>query len=429
MNPHGVMYWFRRDLRLDDNPGLRRAVALAKAHQTWLLPIALPPPQAVDTPWGAVPRGAHALAWSLQAHDALDAQLRSMGSLLWRCQDLPALHALAKQCGVAHIVGETIAAPFEQAQWASVASNPSWQAHGVHQSTLLAPEALPFAPEAVPLVFTAFRQAVEAAGLRATQPCEAVTALPPLPPELPPSPVLGLPKPVVRDDRSSIAAERRCGELGAREHWQRYLDRQLPLSYWDTRNHLNGPDFSSQLSLDLAWGTLSARRAVAMLDDFERDHGQTKSSYWLWFELMWRDHFRWLHQRFGRQLYRARGLAAQPRPVRASHKDWLRWCAGQTGQPLVDAGMRELTATGFLSNRMRQIVASYWLHDMGGDWRAGAAWFEAQLMDEDVFSNQGNWLYIAGLGSDPRGGRRFDIARQTAQHDRDGHYQRQWGTA
>jgi deoxyribodipyrimidine photo-lyase len=177
----------------------------------------------------------------------------------------------------------------------------------------------------------------------------------------------------------------------------------------------------------LAWGTLSARRAVAMLDAFERQHGRSKSSYWLWFELMWREHFRWLHQRFGRALYRARGLARQPRAVRASHADWQRWCTGQTGQALVDSGMRELAATGFLSNRMRQIVASHWLHDMGGDWRAGAAWFEAQLMDEDVYNNQGNWLYIAGLGTDPRGGRRFDTERQAAQHDPEGSYRQLWG--
>ncbi len=83
------------------------------------------------------------------------------------------------------------------------------------------------------------------------------------------------------------------------------------------------------------------------------------------------------------------------------------WCAGQTGQPLVDAAMRELAATGYLSNRLRQVVASYLIHDLACDWRAGAAWFEAQLLDYDVYSNQGNWLYIAGRGTDPRGGRRL----------------------
>lgn len=92
----------------------------------------------------------------------------------------------------------------------------------------------------------------------------------------------------------------------------------------------------------------------------------------------------------------------------------------------MDAGLRELRHTGFLSNRMRQIVASFWLHEMGGDWRAGAAWFESQLLDFDVHSNTGNWLYIAGRGTDPRGGRAFDLARQAKQHDPDGVYQAMW---
>jgi deoxyribodipyrimidine photo-lyase len=93
---------------------------------------------------------------------------------------------------------------------------------------------------------------------------------------------------------------------------------------------------------------------------------------------------------------------------------------------LIDAGMRELRESGYLSNRMRQIVASYWIYDMQGDWRAGAAWFESQLIDYDVYSNQGNWLYIAGRGTDPRGGRPFNVAKQTQDHDPDGIYRRLW---
>jgi deoxyribodipyrimidine photo-lyase len=88
--------------------------------------------------------------------------------------------------------------------------------------------------------------------------------------------------------------------------------------------------------------------------------------------------------------------------------------------------MHELLVTGYLSNRLRQVVASYWIHDMHGDWRAGAAWFEAQLIDYDVCNNQGNWLYIAGMGTDPRGGRRFNVQKQAQDHDPDQHYQRLW---
>jgi deoxyribodipyrimidine photo-lyase len=89
--------------------------------------------------------------------------------------------------------------------------------------------------------------------------------------------------------------------------------------------------------------------------------------------------------------------------------------------------MNELAATGKMSNRMRQIVASYLIYDLRIDWRAGAAWFESQLLDYDVYSNQGNWLYIAGLGTDPRGGRRMNLEKQALEHDPKGLYRKQWG--
>jgi deoxyribodipyrimidine photo-lyase len=75
---------------------------------------------------------------------------------------------------------------------------------------------------------------------------------------------------------------------------------------------------------------------------------------------------------------------------------------------------------------MRQVVASYLIHDLACDWRAGAAWFEACLIDYDVCSNQGNWLYLAGRGADPRGGRRFNPDKQAADYDPDGAYRRLW---
>ena len=89
--------------------------------------------------------------------------------------------------------------------------------------------------------------------------------------------------------------------------------------------------------------------------------------------------------------------------------------------------MRELLATGYLSNRMRQNVASYLIHDLQCDWCAGAAWFEAQLLDFDVYSNQGNWLYLSGRGTDPRGSRRFNPDKQAQDYDKKGEYRGVWG--
>ena len=160
---------------------------------------------------------------------------------------------------------------------------------------------------------------------------------------------------------------------------------------------------------------------------FEAEHGASDSSYWLWFELLWRDYFRLLQRKYGRRLFNGSGLKGNASPPHDAAA-FDRWRSGQTGHALIDAGMRELAATGYISNRMRQIVASYLIHELGCDWRAGAAWFESCLIDFDVCSNQGNWLYIAGFGTDPRGGRRFNPNKQAAEHDADGHYRALWST-
>ena len=88
--------------------------------------------------------------------------------------------------------------------------------------------------------------------------------------------------------------------------------------------------------------------------------------------------------------------------------------------------MLELKSTGWMSNRMRQIVASYFIYDLDQDWRVGAAYFESQLIDYDVSSNWGNWAYIAGVGNDPRAGRKFNTDKQEEQYDRDKRYQNTW---
>ena len=230
------------------------------------------------------------------------------------------------------------------------------------------------------------------------------------------------------DPRSSFPyAEAAChgGERAALAHLASYCARGLPHSYKDTRNGLAGLDYSSKFSPWLATGALSARQAMAAIRAFEAERGANDGSYWLWFELLWRDHFRWMQCKHGRRLHGARGLSDRPLPAHNA-RGFERWTEGRTGDALVDAGMRELSSTGYLSNRLRQNVASYLVHDLGGDWRAGAAWFESQLLDYDCCSNQGNWLYIAGRGTDPRGGRRFNTSKQAQDYDRDGAYRRLW---
>jgi deoxyribodipyrimidine photo-lyase len=110
-------------------------------------------------------------------------------------------------------------------------------------------------------------------------------------------------------------------------------------------------------------------------------------------------------------------------------QDWKRfeiWQTGNTGFPLVDANMRELADTGFMSNRGRQNVASFLTKNLGIDWRMGAEWFESRLIDYDPCSNWGNWNYTAGIGNDARGFRFFNINKQAQDYDPLGEYVKHW---
>ncbi len=436
-----VLFWFRRDLRLHDQPALQAALHSGATH---LLPVVCQPPVDEFTPWGFARVGSHRQAFVAAALRDLHARMAALGNPLHVCSAAPAtaLPLLARAVGATTVVCEDIAAPYEQTEVAALRAA-GLQVHTVWQSSLLQPADMPWPVDDLPAVFTPFRQAVERAHIKPPAPLPAPASL--LPPPRVPSDVWqavgaelagarpGVPapgKPGGHDPRSSFPYGTPAfdgGETAALAHLAQYLARKLPHTYKATRNGLAGLDYSSKFSPWLATGALSPRQVYAELKIFERDHGASDGSYWLWFELLWRDYFRLLHLQYGAELYRARGLSALPL-ARHNVQGFERWCQGRTGEPLVDAAMRELATTGYLSNRLRQVVASFLIYDLHGDWRAGAAWFESQLVDYDVYSNQGNWLYIAGRGTDPRGGRRFNPAKQAQDHDADGSYRRMWGT-
>jgi deoxyribodipyrimidine photo-lyase len=103
------------------------------------------------------------------------------------------------------------------------------------------------------------------------------------------------------------------------------------------------------------------------------------------------------------------------------------WIEGTTPYPIVNAAMRQLKATGYQSNRARQLVASCLVNELGIDWRYGAAYFEEALIDFDLGSNWGNWQYLGGVGADPRGHRQFSLAKQTQTYDPEGLFIKRWG--
>ncbi|NCP85469.1 MAG: cryptochrome DASH, partial [Bacteroidetes bacterium] len=102
-----------------------------------------------------------------------------------------------------------------------------------------------------------------------------------------------------------------------------------------------------------------------------------------------------------------------------------KWRLGKTGFPLIDANMRELLETGWMSNRGRQIVASFLAKNVEIDWRWGATWFESQLIDYDVYSNWGNWAYVSGVGNDGRD-RYFNLVIQAKKYDIKGEFMKLW---
>ena len=411
-----LIYWFRNDLRLADNPAFTQA-CLNADH---LLPVYVHDSKEQETVYGFERQGPHRQAFLRESLDDLRSQLRAQGSdlLEFSGKSAEVLLRLLKDTSAQAIYCEQIEAP-EEIEQVRILQQQGADVKEYWQSSMLDPQSLPFELEKMPDVFTAFRQEVEKAQLKFAQPINVPKKIPPLPVALPLGSILP----------SRIQAVSHHYLLGgashARAHLKQYLERRLPDGYKETRNQLIGMDYSSKFSAWLALGCISARDIAAQLNEYENFHGANDGTYWLWFELLWRDYFRFIHFKYGQKLYHASGLTGIP----VSPSDvpsFEQWRTGNTGTELVDAGMRELHQSGYLSNRMRQIVASYWIYDMKGDWRAGAAWFESQLIDYDVYSNQGNWLYIAGRGTNPRGGRPFNVAKQTQDHDSQGVYRKLW---
>jgi len=188
-----------------------------------------------------------------------------------------------------------------------------------------------------------------------------------------------------------------------------------------------GEKYSSKFSPYLACGNLSPRYIASECKRYEKERGITnKSTYWMIFELLWRDFFVFFYEKYGKRIFYSTGAkgTTRTRPWSTDKERIRRWKEGKTGMPLIDANMRELKETGWMSNRGRQNVASYLVIDMNVDWRVGADHFESLLLDHDVYSNYGNWNSAAGL----TGGRinRFNIVKQSKDYDSKGDYIRHW---
>ncbi len=418
-----AILWFRNDQRLADNTALTAALAA----QDEVLPLLIvDPAQHGPSPFGFERSGAYRRRFTRQGIADLDAQLRVKGSALHVRMGEPAriVEQLQRTWGAEAVHAQQLYAWEEQEQARTVAAVADLRLHA--PNTLLLPGDLPFSLDKLPHVFTAFRTKVE----------KQCTVHPPLPePDGIPSPKewVGhaldddmLAHDTIIDDARSVMPFT-GGRTAAMARLRHYLwDTRALSRYKETRNGLLGADYSSKLSPWLATGAISAREVWHEVKRYEAEHGANESTYWLGFELLWRDFFQFTAAKQGRALFRRGGIAAMPAKGNNDPRRFGAWCEGRTGQAFIDANMRELLHTGWMSNRGRQNVASYLVHDLGIDWRMGAWWFERMLIDYDPCSNWGNWQYVVGVGNDPREGRRFDPVRQAGMYDPEGAYVQHW---
>lgn len=204
-----------------------------------------------------------------------------------------------------------------------------------------------------------------------------------------------------------------------------FFETQNLSNYKQTRNGMVGKDYSSKLSAWLANGSVSAKTIYWKFKEYETQFSANEDTYWLIFELIWRDYFKYISMKFGNKIFKIDGILNNKYDWKFNQKAFNQWISGNTNEPFVNANMIELAETGFMSNRGRQNVASFWAKEWQQDWRIAAAYFESLLIDYDVHSNYGNWIYNAGVGNDPRD-RKFNIKRQAEMYDGNQEFQKLW---
>jgi len=194
-------------------------------------------------------------------------------------------------------------------------------------------------------------------------------------------------------------------------------DANLIAHYHETRDYpyVQG---TSRLSIHLRFGTISIRT----LSRFAREHNEKFLN-----ELIWREFYQYILWHFPQVVQAAFKPAYDLIQWRNQAADFEAWCQGRTGYPLVDAGMRELNATGWMHNRVRMVVASFLTKHLLIDWRWGEAYFAQKLLDFDLASNNGGWQWAAGCGVDAAPYFRvFNPTLQALKFDPENRYIRQW---
>ena len=446
-----TLLWFRNDLRLHDN----EAIDLAARLGDTLLPVYIFDPREFEHSYAGLPKtGPYRLQFVLDSLAELRTQLKARGSELIVLEGKPEsiIPDLCGRLGADHVLYQREVTyeetRVEEALTRALATMPV-EIVAVWGSTLFHLEDLPLSLEDIPDVFTAFRKRVEKeCTVRERFP--APDRLPPVPDGAPSGRAIELrardrddDTPTDTDESPNAHREPIFGVAPANPSkrgvleftggersglWrlnEYFWERDRLRVYKKTRNGMLGADYSSKFSPWIARGCLSPRLIYEEVKRYEREREKNTSTYWLIFELMWRDYFRFTAMKHGDRLFSLSGFHGKEIRWSRDTEQFAAWSDGRTGIPFIDANMRELNETGYMSNRGRQNVASFLAKCLGIDWRWGAGYFESMLIDYDVCSNWGNWAYNAGVGNDPRD-RYFDIVNQANRYDAKGKYVRHW---
>jgi deoxyribodipyrimidine photo-lyase len=430
-----VVFWFRNDLRLADNVALYQALSQSET----VVPVFVFDTQqfrSVDLgiKGFSMPKtGAHRAKFLMETVADLRDNIRAIGGDLVIRTGKPqeAVMELVRQTG-ADAVFASEEVTYEEVK-VDRALEDKLKEEGKElllfwQMTLLHVDDIPFSMEELPDVFTQFRKKSEKfAEPRPT--VNAPTLMPSLPEGidagvLPSYSALGVSEPEY-DSRSVL--QYKGGETAGMERVMEYIwDHDCLKEYKKTRNGMMGADFSSKFSAWLSNGSLSPRSVYEQVKQYEAEREKNSSTYWLIFELLWRDYFRYVALKYEDKIFHLEGTQGKPVFLKEDVAKFERWIEGSTGVPYIDANMRELNKSGYMSNRGRQNVASFLVKDLEINWTWGAAYFESLLIDYDVCSNWCNWNYTAGVGNDPREDRYFNIISQGTRYDDSGEYVRHW---
>ena len=277
---------------------------------------------------------------------------------------------------------------------------------------------LPFELSQLPSSFSKFRRKTEK--LQINPPIAAAQKLPP-----PIIDSIAWPESYLLTD-SNNQVDFIGGQTAANDHLENYFNSSQASTYKETRNGLDGMDYSTKFSPWLSLGCISVRRIIQRLKRYESEIISNDSTYWIYFELLWREYFQWYGEHHGEKMIAFSGIKDRAPTTSFYPERFQKWCQGTTPYPIVNACMKQLKATGYMSNRGRQLVASCFVHELSLDWRYGAAYMEQQLIDFDLGSNWGNWQYLAGVGADPRGHRQFDLNKQTQIYDPKQQFIQRW---